>query len=96
MAIQFFTEEDLFLIHPFTLVLSGAGRGTILPRLSWEFRGLVTLTLGDAWLSPLLRYQLLPDLTLEGGAQLFLSGEGLPFNFFTHNNLGFFRLRWLF
>jgi hypothetical protein len=96
IAIQFLTEEDLFLIHPFTLALSGAGRGTILPRLSWEFRGLVTFTLGDAWISPLLRYELRPDLILEGGFQLFLSGEGLPLNFFTHNNLGFVRLRWFF
>lgn len=96
IGVSLFTRKELFLIHPLTLLASGLARGKIAPRLKWEVRGLLNLTLGDSWLSPSLLYELIPDLTLQAGTHLFLSPEDLPLGFFNHNNLLFFRLKWLF
>lgn len=97
LGISFLTDEPLFLIRRFNVIMSGMTRVRPFNVDLWlELRGLWDASQGDAWLGPSLLYDLPRGLQLQAGVQLIAGTDPAPLAQFAHKDYAFLRASWRF
>lgn len=96
-GIGFFTDEPLYLVRRFNVLVSGLARAKPFDIDLWlELRGLWDASQGDAWFGPSLLYDLPSGLQLQGGVQLLEGVDPAPLSQFDHHDYAFLRATWRF